>query len=188
MDDKQSIASRLRNAKSSSGFPALDAMQRYLRDRHEFQNMKTEQIVSDHEKGKTSLFQKDGDLDPTNEAQMKGRSYTSAQVMKKLSALNRRLHFERSNAYPELIGIYIEHPEGEYKGWKHVMGMPFGEVPQYSVRKPDPEGKRMLIEKRGWMKLLVDLARMGIINMEQAKRKFQVTDVSRNFALLAGDR
>lgn len=188
MDDKQQIASELIKGKATSGLPALDAMKRYLWTRHEYQVMKTEQAEQDAERGKASLFQKDGDLDPTNEQQMLGKSYTAEQVMRKLEKLNRRLHFERSNAFPHLIGIYIEHPKGEYKGMMHLMGMEAGIVPQYSVRKPDPEGKRMLIEKRGWMKLLVDLSKMGVINLEQARSKFRVENVSHNFAVLTGAR
>lgn len=186
MDEKQSIASGLRKGKVTSGLPALDAMKRYLKDSHDYRRMKAEQEVLDSERGRSSLYAPDGNLDPTNEAQMRGKAYTAEQVMKKLSALNRRLRFERSLANPSLIGIYIEHPKGEYKGWMHLMGMPAGTVTQYSVRKPDPSGKRMLIEKRGWMKLVVDLARIGVINLEEARRKFQIESVSKNFALLTG--
>lgn len=186
---KEDILKAARTGKVSSGIPSLDAMKRYTRDRHDYQRMKTEQAVADAHMGKQSLYQKDGHLDPTNDEQMKGKAYTAKEIMQKLQKLNRKLHFERSNAFPDLIGIYIEHPKGEYKGWMHLMGMPDGEVTQYSVRKPDLTGKRLLIEKRGWMKLLVDLARIGVINLEAARRVFDTAGhQSRNFAVLTGAR
>jgi hypothetical protein len=190
MDEKQSIVREAVSGKATAGIPTLDAMKRYLKSRHDFQTMKTEQQVRDAETGKASLFAKDGELDPTNEAQMKGRVYTAAQVMKKLQKLNPRFYFERSIAMPHLIGIYIQHPRGEYKnGLMFLMGMPDGDVTQYSVRKPDESGKRMLIEKRGWMKLLLDLAKMGAINLEEARRKFHAHDhQSKNFSILTGAR
>jgi hypothetical protein len=67
----------------------------------------------------------------------------------------------------------------------HIMGMEAGAITQGSIKKPSEDG-RMLIEKRGWMKIIFDLARSGYINWEKACQVFELRDKSRNLALLTG--
>jgi hypothetical protein len=175
----------------TAGLPAVDALQRFLRDKRDYQQLKADQAVQDAERGKQSLFAKDGERDPSNEEQQKGQVLHSDKVIQKLKKLNYKLHFERSINFPDRIGIYVQHPKGEYKnGLMFLMGFRYGAVPQYSIRKPDPTGKQMLIEERGWMKLLIDLAKWGVINLAKAEQVFEIDSsaISHNYAVLSGRR
>jgi hypothetical protein len=177
-------------------------MQRYLRETQERTREISEGLVKRDKEQKEALFAKDGERDPQNEEQQMGRALHWTRLAAKLKKLNYRLHLEPAKNFPDLIGIYISSPHLKgtdiplYKGnLRHLMGFKTiqgGMLPQFSVKKKDPTGKMMMIENRGWMKVVIDLVACKAFTLADAEKEFAVgsgdNDLSHNYAVLTGRR
>jgi hypothetical protein len=133
-------------------------------------------------------------------AQM-GRPLASQEVQRRLHLCNPKLIFERSAAYPELTGVYIEKDERlPTGGWQkrkvHLLGMESGIMPEFSVlhkttkqvANPELFGKEkpqrdidwvnvptFASETRGWRTVLVRLLHLGLIVQMDVEKYFDWT-------------
>lgn len=129
----------------------------------------------------------DNGADVTDAVAQMGRPMTSEAVIAKLKQCNSHLRFERSNNYPDMIGIYLLDPAGRHSinGEKvtHVMGMESSTMPEFTIirkmkkRVPDNDGQWKEIETyvgqtRGWRTILVRLLHAGFINRYDVEKHF----------------
>lgn len=131
----------------------------------------------------------DNGVDITNALAQMGRPLTSDAVIAKLKQCNPALRFERSNNFPDLIGIYILDESGRHtingEKVKHLMGMEARTMPEFTVVHettkdiPDPDNKGQWKEvktyagqTRGWRTVLVRLLHARLINQGDVDKHF----------------
>jgi hypothetical protein len=115
----------------------------------------------------------------------------SNDIIKRLQKLNSNLVFERSLAFPEIMGIYVgdpEMPERNGRRLRHVVGFEFGFSPEYTVRHPEHKGVKKMT--KGYRLLILQLVKQKLINFEAACEAFQLRKgrQSHNWAIAAGQR
>lgn len=146
----------------------------------------------------TVTVEDDASRDRTNLLAQLGRPLTSQQVMDRLKLCNQQLVFERSIAYPNLIGIYVltptKQPTGSWKVEKrHFCGMEAGIMPEFTVvhkkttrvANPDLLGNAKATrdvpwkevdtysdETRGWRTVLIRLLGAGLIKRHDVEKHF----------------
>lgn len=117
----------------------------------------------------------DGERDKTKLEEQIGRPFHSTDIMRRLSRLQSNFVFERSTAFPDIMGIYWPDPSAEMRDGrrlKHIMGFEFGYSPEFSVYHPQATGAKKVT--RGWRALILQLARRGYVNLNAACAAFGI--------------
>ena len=142
--------------------------------------------------------EQDGSRDRSELLAQLGTPMTCQQVMAKLRLCNPRLHFERSLAFPHLMGVYLLAPEMTPAGTtvlqkKHLFGMEAGIMPEFTVihKIKIPVANRELFgrkeatrdvpwkmvetyrdQTRGWRTVLLRLLHAKLITRGDVERHF----------------
>ena len=147
------------------------------------------QLLAEEIKSNEVTVAPDNGVDVTNALAQMGRPLASDAIIAKLKLCNSHLRFERSNNFPDLIGIYILDKNGRHtiKGEKvkHLMGMEARTMPEFTVIHetakdiPDPDNKGQWKEvktyagqTRGWRTLLVRLLHAELITRGDVDKYF----------------
>jgi hypothetical protein len=118
---------------------------------------------------------KDGERDATSLEEQIGTPYHSSDIIKRLHRLNYNFVFERSNAFPDIMGIYWPDAYAEMRNGRrlrHIMGFEFGFSPEFSVWHPEAKGPKKVT--RGWRSLILQLSRKGYLNLNAACNAFSI--------------
>lgn len=145
------------------------------------QRAHTDQAVTEKSQADSTIL-KDGEKDTTSIESQLGTPYHSEQIIQRLKKLNENFVFERSIAFPEIMGIYLpdEYAEvREGKRLRHVMGFEFGYSPEYTVFHKETKGPKKVT--RGWRTLLLLLASKGLINFTRACTLFGIEGVKNSY-------
>lgn len=152
-------------------------------DRFYLQRHQTDEAVKLDEANKEAV-KRDGEHDATSLEEQIGRPLTCDVICARLSKLNPNFIFERSKAYPDIMGIY--YPDAKHEGHKrHLCGFEFGYSPEFTVFCPEAEGAKKMT--RGWQALVLILARRGYIEYTRAAKLFEV-ERTRGSAKLCEER
>lgn len=135
----------------------------------------TDQAVIEAESNKADFTAPDGS-NPTDvlEAQI-GRPLHCDEMCKRLQSLNRNFIFERSNAFPEIMGIYLPDETANLSNGRrvrHVCGFESGISPEFTVKHPEAKGPKKIT--RGWRQVIILLSKKGLINYTAACKAFNV--------------
>ena len=145
------------------------------------QRAHTEVAVAERHNADSTLL-KDGEKDTTSIESQLGTPYHSESIIQRLKKLNENFIFERSNAFPEIIGIYLPDENAEIRDGKrlrHVIGFEFGYSPEYTVFHKETKGPKKVT--RGWRTLLLLLASRGLINFTRACALFSIEGVRNSY-------
>lgn len=167
--------------KVTAGVTGLTPRDRLAVEKFYKQRAHTDHAVAERKQSEDVMLT-DGERDATSFEQQVGRPLECAEVMRRLHKLNPNLIFERSIAFPDIMGIYIQDDSCEVRDGlrkRHIVGFEYGFSPEYSVFHKHEKGPKKVT--RGWRSLLLLLASKGIINFERACRVFQVEGVKNSF-------
>jgi hypothetical protein len=158
----------------TAGLPGLKPQDRAAVTSFITKRLKTDDAVRER-KAADAALKKDGEFDTTNFAEQIGRPLDSDSICKRLRKLNSRFLFERSNAFPDIMGIYLPDDHAPVRNGmrvRHIMGFESGFSPEFTVYHPDAKGPKKIT--RGWRSLILALAGGGYFNFNQACRIFDV--------------
>jgi hypothetical protein len=94
----------------TAGIPSLDSPTRFQQDSDLVRKDYAQQIEADIQAKEASSIAPDGEKSRTILDASKGKQITAAEMIRRLSALNGNLWFERSKAAPSEMGVYLKIP------------------------------------------------------------------------------
>lgn len=158
----------------SAGLPGLTPHDRLAVDKIEATRRKSDDALAEKQLRDEEL-KRDGERDTTSLQEQIGRPFHSAEICKRLERLNSNLVFERSIAFPDIMGIYLPDANAEIRNGRrlsHVTGFEFGFSPEFTVYHPAATGPKKLT--RGWRALLLLLASKKVVNLTAACNAFNI--------------
>lgn len=183
----------LQGQRTSSAAPSLSPEKRYVQDRTEFSQFKTETVLKEGFDEQRQSFM-DGEIAMNVMEAQVGKAMKSDEVEKRLGKLNANLIFEVSKADSGKVGVYLLDrmlPEGR----RFLVGMERGWCPEWTQTKYEME-KRMTVsnpipkyewfkkyvsEKRGWRKVLASLIRSKVVTRAGCDRLFGIARNSKRW-------
>lgn len=160
--------------KVTAGLSGLSPSDRLAVESFHRKRAHTDAAVADKETRDAELA-KDGTRDGTSMEEQIGRPFHSTEICKRLSRLNPNFVYERSTAFPDIMGIYVPDANAEIRNGRrlrHVMGFEFGFSPEFSVYHPNAKGPKKVT--RGWRSLILRLSQKGYCNLNAACRAFSI--------------
>jgi hypothetical protein len=160
----------------TSSAPGLAPSDRLAVEKFMRQRQHTDTAVAEKENADKALLA-DGERETTNFEQQVGRPLSCTEVQRRLKVLNEKFMFERSNAFPDIMGIYLPDDTSELRNGvrkRHIVGFEFGYSPEYTVWHPQAEGPKKVT--RGWRSLIILLAAHSYINFTRACRVFEISN------------
>lgn len=112
------------NGRVTAGIPSLDSPKRFQRDTALISADFQKKIDAEIERNEQSSITPDGDKTRTVLEAVKGTQLNPAEFIRRLSALNPKLWFERAKAAPTEIGVYlkIHSTQDEPEGLRYLGG------------------------------------------------------------------
>lgn len=171
---------------------ALTPQERFERDRAGYKREYQHALYEDATSKNTAAVALDNGRPRTEHDACIGMPLHSDTFIQRLTQLNPSLWFERANADPEKMGVYLLVPISlEYlEGKKFLFGFHIGIMPEYTLENsPDEHGEGVGILRQGYRTILTRLIRMRLISLEKAELMFgQPSQESAYWACLTGKR
>jgi hypothetical protein len=161
------------NARTTAGLPSLSSEKRRALTDAELRYVYHKACQNEYKKNEQDALSPDGDIDDVSDwEQVVGIALQGWQVCARLKKLNCNLWFERSNAAPDQLGIYLL--KNDFKGGQtkeFLCGMQAELNPEYSLRVKNNDGTPKGIVP-GWRRNLMRLIRKNIITEAGAYAMF----------------
>lgn len=185
-------ASLERERQTQSVRSRLSPEERYKFDKGGYKREFQHALFNDGEQKKKAAVAPDNGRDRTNRDAGIGMPLHSSVFIQRLTQLNPSLWFERSNADPDKIGIYLKipismiHPEG----LQYLFAFHDGIMPEFVLlRDPGEDGENVGILRQGWRTVLARLIRQRLIPISAVEVMFgQPSCESGHWAVLTGKR
>lgn len=184
-------ASLERDRQSQAVRSRLSPDARYEFERGQYQATHQQELVSDFDTKQQLSLAKDNGRDRTEQDAGIGMPLHSSVLIRRLTALNPSLWFERSNYDQEKIGIYLLVPISmEYlEGKRFLFGFHDGIMPEFVLLKKADELGHTGILRQGWRTILARLIRERLIGIGEVDIMFgQPSCDSAYWACLTGKR
>lgn len=112
------------NGRVTAGIPSLDSPKRFEHDKALISEEFRKQIDAEIERNEQASIAPDGDKPRTILEASKGKQLNPAEFIRRLSAMNPNLWFERAKAAPSQIGVYLKVPitTDEPEGLRYIGG------------------------------------------------------------------
>lgn len=160
--------------RKSNVAPSLTAHERHKVDKFFQHRDHSDRAVAEKEAA-DAIASKDGDIPTTTLERQIGRPMHSSEVSKRLLKLNSNFVFERSIAFPSIMGIYMHDPNAEMRDGRrlrHIAGFEFNMSPEFTVYHNNTKGPKKVT--RGWRALILILSNRGLIDITRAAEIFDI--------------
>jgi len=161
------------NQRVTAGLPSLSSDKRREVTEAQLSYLYQKACQNEYRQNEEKALAPDGDIDDVSDwGKVVGIALQGWQVCARLKKLNSNLWFERSNAAPDQLGVYLL--KNDFKGGQakeFLCGMQAELNPEFSLRVKDDSGKPKGIIP-GWRRVLMRLIRKNIVTESGAHAMF----------------
>ena len=161
------------NQRVTAGLPSLSPDKRREVTEEQLRYAYQKACQNEYKRNEEAALASDGDMEDTsNWEEIVGIPLEGWKICARLKKLNPNLWFERSNAAPSQLGVYLL--KNDFKGGQNrefLCGMEAELSPEFSLRVKNPDGTAKGIIP-GWRRVLMKLIRKNIITESGAHAIF----------------
>ena len=161
------------NARVTAGLPSLSPEKRREVTERQLTDLYQKACQNEYRRNEEAALAPDGDIaDVSDWQQVVGIALEGWKVCARLKKLNHKLWFERSNAAPDQLGVYLL--KNDFMGGQHkefLCGMQAEINPEFSLRVRNEDGSPKGVIP-GWRRVLMRLIRKNIITESGAYAMF----------------